>query len=720
MATTLTQTADASFPDRPRDGAGVGMKVALSQGNDGAHLLHDLAGPHSSVYVRFALRDESASGGAAWIAGGCDAQGQPVWWVDYDADTGHVTCHHVSGPTVSVTLNALSWHVIEIGVDATAGALRVWIDGVLADEAAGGVSSPATRHVWLGAIFKATSLAGHLHFDEWAVSDTAPGVVTVAPESDYANDPARWLVIYNTAVNDAVAWVESYRSARGLPYANLLGLDLPITETIDDAQYASLVASINTYLSRHDLDDQVMGILAGYGVPGYVDYFGDGTLEPLPALLHRLDGAVDTKANANAANALPSRVTRAQLGPDRLTARIDGPDLASAQAITSRATALMSDGLADAEQATLWFDPFAGDGSVATAYIDRMLEWVQSIDRMRTRLPLKLSGDIDQPDVDAEFSAIHDDGFLWSWDRTTPSKPPADFFASPAGKRVFCLQMHLTAPSATSMRSATPSNWIEAPLANGYASAAAASRSYSPSAIPYARPFFEAMRRGWTLAEAWYLAAPLLREGLYLTGDPLMRVALPKRGWDVFGPVSRLTAFTPDQPLLALREHETSWPLSDDQKPGPGHVGTYVVRHVDARGRSEGSLSIVSVVNHAGQAGRPPTRPIWPDHAHWPVRMVDQALVFELLWDRPLGVCAVESVALRGEVDGGAEMTLSAPALDPRRERVRVTLAMPAQSGRYRWRITSSAGVVVETPWSQRVQPSDMSNHSLTVLEIEP
>jgi len=727
MSTTLTQSAAAAFPDRPRDSTGAGLLVSMTQGAGGEYVQHDLASEQAVLHMRLLMNPATASNGAVRIAGGNDAQRHETWFIEYDTDARQLTANLADGTMLSATLNALPWHAVELKIDTSAGEAELWINGLPVDSATGGYADLAAQYVWLGAVFKDTALAGDIHLDEWTIADSYIGPVIVPPATDYANDPARWLVLYNSAVPNSIAWAESYRAARNIPFANLLGLALPTTETINQTQYENLVNSSNDYLTRNHLDAQVMGVLVGYRVPGYVDFTGAGSLEPVPTMLQTNHTSASPLFNPFADNTLPERPTVQDTQPTyRLTARIDGPDLTGAQALTQRATHLINNGLGEnqspdyGENARLYLDAFAGDSALVDDYVDRMLDWAKSIDRMRLRLPIEYSGDPEQPEQDADFADIHDDAFLWSWDRSVPPNPPAGFFAEPAGPRVFSLQLHPTDPVATTVRHGTPSNWIDVALDAGYAAAAAGSKIYSTSAIPYIRPFFEALRRGWTLGEAWFVSVAMLREGLYLVGDPLLTVDLPKRGWDVYGPLDRLDALAPDTPTHALRNTQTQLALTDAQKPGVGETAHYMVRHIDAHGRHEASTTNIRVTNQAGVSALPPLTPMWPDQLDWPVQVESGAPVPRLMWDRPIGACRVSRVELRGEVDGAADVTLAEPTLDPRHTFVEAAVSLPAQQARYRWRITSSDGAVMHSPWSRTLEPAPASGVSLNVLEVKP
>lgn len=225
---------------------------------------------------------------------------------------------------------------------------------------------------------------------------------------------------------------------------------------------------------------------------------------------------------------------------------------------------------------------------------------------------------------------------------------------------------------------------------------------------------------GVTLGEAWYLSLPMLREGLYLVGDPLLRVAFPQAGWDVFGPLDRLESLDPVSPMAALRASERSLILAGAQRPGAGRRGWYVVRRVDERGRSEASCTVADAVNAGDEAAAAPRMPAWPDALDWPVWIEAGQLVLRAVWERPVGQAMVARVELRGEEDGEAEATLAEVAMDPRSGVVEVRRALPAERGRYRWRVTSVDGVAMTTPWSAWVRPADDAVAELTVMEVRP
>ncbi|MCC6681769.1 MAG: hypothetical protein IT445_12780 [Phycisphaeraceae bacterium] len=705
MATTLVQSQTAAFPDR----GVIGLRATLSQGGGGEYLQWDLNAEQQVIYVRWLMAVNQLAGGPVVMAAGFDDAGTETFRTAFDPDGGALTVQLATGQTLTASLHVeFDWHAVELGIDTADGAATLSVNGVQRDEISGSLATLATRTCWFGVILKHTDAVGELWLDEWAIADGPIGPVLVQPTSDHADDPARWLVIYNTTVAESVTWVQSYRDARGIPYANLLGLDLPTSELIDAAAFAALNDAIEQYLANTGLSALVMGVLIGYRVPGYVDFTGSGTRYAIDDLLHRAGDGISVGINANAADVLPQRPTKSMLGVDRLTARLDGPDLAAVNNLMSKADALAAANGGGGLDSTLYLDPFAGSGPLFYTGTQNMVNWSQSIDRQRLRLPMQLSGPLDST-TPQQFDAISDDGFFWGWGQPAP---PSGFFAEPAGRRIVCAQFDLTGPTATTVRSTSASNWITAPLTAGYAAAIAVSRTISAATMPYARPFFEASRNGWTLAEAMYVAKPLLRDGLHLVGDPLLRVNLPRAGWDVLGPLDSLEQLDPAQPVAALRLDETEFAVSACN-------GLFVVRRVDEHGRQEAGLTLISAVNLSGVAARPILKPAWPpSEDHWSPRVREGQVELIAAWDRSLQSAGIQGAQLCSEVDGESESVLATPDISPRARMLQVVLAMPAESGRYRWRITSVDGAVWLSPWSLSLQPRPALAAALQTMEL--
>lgn len=706
MSTTLTQSAAAAFPDKPGQ-PGVGLRVAMAPGDEGALLSHDLGAEHAVLHVRFVFSPWGLSGGRFVPLAGLNGQGAEVMRVTFDAATRGLEVR-LPGGSMSVVLDGvLAWQCVELGIQSVSGQANLWINGVLADQVGGDLSASTVQTVWFGAIHKQTAVAGDLYMDELCIADEYIGTVTIAPALAHAADPARWLVVYNRSDADAVSWAESYRQARGVPYANLVGLTLPTAETINAGQYAVLVEAVGDYLAENHLDAQVMGVLLGYRVPGYVDFTGGGTLEAVPALMQTAGATAGAVTNVNATPTPSQRLTFDGLAGDRITARLDAYDLSAADQLLARADGLLASGLAG-HDSVIFFDPFVGAEPTYQEAFGDMLDWATGLRGMKARLPIVLSGD-PAGNAEASFDAVSNDGVFIGW---SSMPPDPDIFTAPAGRRAVCAQLFLEGAAATSLRNAVPDNWADTPIGAGYACAIVSSRDNPVSAIPDTGALLDALREGWTLGESFHVAQPLLRSGFYLVGDPLMRITMPRRGFEVFGPLDSLEDLDPLSPVSVLPEDVTSLDVSGDL---PAEVidAHYVVRRTDAQGRAEASYTSVRLSNSGGVAYQPITMPLWPDVVDWPAGVESGRVLPRAVWAEPMGQTHVGAVELLAQPDGQAVVVAATPGWEPRETCLCVSLPVPAVKTRYRWRLTSPDGVVRHTAFSQWVEPSPAPTTSL-------
>ena len=716
MSVTLTQDEVAGFPERAKpQAAGVGLRVVLAAGNDGQYVEHDLGAERSELYVRVLLNSATAASGRVVLMRGLDDGGNETFRVVYNTATRGVSVEPASGTTLTAILSgAIAWHCIEVGVDAGANNATWFVNGVPRDEVTGAFNAGATRRVQLGVIFKDTAAAGELYLDEWAMAETYIGPVLlppVPPAGNHADDPRRWLVIYNTASADSVTWAEAYRAARQVPYANLCGLELPTTELIDTAAYEDMRAVIADYLTRNGLADTVLGLLLGYRVPGYANLLGEDFIDPTPALLHLDSDFSFFIFNPLAAEPV-QRPTAANLFGIRLTARIDGAMLADALALITRATNLMQNGLGDGSEAAIWLDPYTAIVESDDPVLTAMAAWSTSLAAMSTRLPLHVTTPT-VPPAEPSFSAIHDDGFFWGWSQPSP---PDDFFAEPAGARVFLIQLHPNNATAETLRSGAGSNWMEAAFEAGYAAAAGSSQTHSVGSVPDVGRFFAALRAGWTLAEAWLVACPVLRDALFLAGDPLLVVPMPRAGWNLYGPARRLEEMDFSVPAMMWSITQTSAVLPEALRPPTGEQRVYVLRRVDEAGREERGVTLLRVVNNDGEARLASLDPIWPREAHWPVRVEGGQSRLSIAWDRPMRSVCVAAIALQSQTDDAEVETVEQVVPTSLQREALCVHALPIGSTCYRFLITDSNGLQSVTPWSAPVTRSDAELPALILI----
>jgi hypothetical protein len=708
----LTQSAAAAFPDRPAAG-GRGLRVTMGIGGDGAYLERDLGADVPLLHTRVLLNPGSAAHGAVAVLRGLSNAGAETFRLKFNPVAATITLVLATGQAIGGSLAAgWPWHCVEMKIDAAGGAVELWINGVSAGAIGGSLGALATRTLWLGAPFKDRCTCGEFDLDEWAIADGYIGPVRPDPVGVFADNPARWLVVYNTASADSMAWALDYRQKRAIRFSNLLGLALPLTEQVSEAQFDALRTAISDYVARNFPAGRIIGVLLGHGVPGLFTY-GSQT-ETVAGQLHLNSASRIPMGNPLVVldDAEPMRPEFANLGGFLLTARIDGPMLADSMAVAQRANTLDSNGLADGDEATIWLDPYKAPSVASSTRIGQMAAWAGGLDRQRLRLPLRVSSDT-PTDSNVSFSTINHDGFFWGWDQASV---PTGFFGSPAGQRVFCFQLSYDNATCPTLRSAAGSSWAITALQAGYAATAGTSRAISPSSVPLIRPFFESLRLGWSLAEAWFVACPFLGDGLMLVGDPLMTVAMPRGGWNLYGPFDSWPNADLEEPIAAPRESERAVQVGEALRPADGARAIYVLRHADALGREEAGVRHTRIQRVGDSLRGDPWAPAWPAAPDWTPRQRDGAWEIGAAWGARAGALGIAYADLVEQPLGHAEqvvMTTAMPAGDAAVQWARTPSLQPA---RFKVRARGTDGGFADSPWSGWVELEGDAVASLTAL----
>lgn len=699
MTTSLSQIKGASPPQLPGD-----TVLRVDTAEDAGVVIHDLGAEQQEIHCRLMFNAAQASGGTLAFAGGIDALGLSAWQVVLDLDAQVVSAHAEQTQVSAPLSDALDWHCVEVGLDAITGLLTLRLNGI--ERASAPAALRPTRYAWLGGAFQSLDINGHVDLDQWVLATEPIGVPRPTPSQDHAGDPRRWLVVYNRSDADSRAWASIYRERRSVPYANLCGLDLSSDETISAAAYETMRQQINDYLDDNGLRQRIVGVLLGYRVPGYADVASQGALTPITSYLQ----TDDTHGQPVVSPLYQSEITRRPSANDyanaRLTGRIDAPTLSEAIALIDRADDLIANPLAHDQGADLIIDINPDNPNVSPGYTLPVDEWANGFGLARLRLPATI--------YDAQApTSVSNEAVVWGW---RDAAPPPGFFASSPGRRAICMQFDPAPDPADSVRDAGATHWLSAALQAGYAFAAAPSRAYSLSSLPLPRLFFEAIRLGWTVAEAWLVAQPFLRDGLQIIGDPLASIPLPKAGYDVFGPVSRLDQIDLDRPLAVLHAGEKRLALQADELPEQDGSARYLVRAVDDKGRPDFASSSAIVAIETGEVIRP-VRPAWPIHDGWPVLQRGGQLVLTAYWPASLRSLGVDSVRL--EALGASDQTITHSEVAPVTGQRRVAFVIDQPTEPTKYRFTSTQGPAnIHTPWSSEVLPAATLDQSLTVLEV--
>ena len=713
MSVTVSQAPIAAFPDATS--ADAGLQVHCDPGTAGQYLTLPMpAAPATHLRLMWHPAAMTGDGGAVVFAGGFDAAGRPCWSLRHDVNAHRLRLEANGTATLTADLPAAAmWHSIEVRHDPNAATLTWWIDGLPLGAATLPPDATACTHGWVGGLHKASATTGEFRLDDVVTADAYVGPVFRSPAGDHAGDPARWLVIYNAADPDSVAWARTYRETRDVPHMNLLGLHLSTDETIDfDTYLTQILEPVEAFFSRHLAMPEVMGLLLGYRVPGYVVHPTLNRRVAVSALLQTLATHPDVVGNPLATLEPGDRPQAGAMQGVRFTARIDAPTFDAATRLTTRALAAAATPLASTDR--VFIQPATTAGG--EPYPVRLTAWAAGAEAQQLRTAVEVDLDAAASPADADTAVV--------WGFGPPQVPDGYFGVSrdaldatqvqASDRRVFAGQWHAAGLGEVSLRRALPGSWVERALAAGYAAAAAGTSEFSESDLPHASPFFAALRRGWTLAEAWGVCKALLRSGLELVGDPLLTVAFPRAGWDVIGPMTGATPVPPEVPTARLPARIHQFQLGATLRHAAGESAWYAVRRVDATGRSEAGFTPLRITHNAGVAVAALPRPVWPDHDDWSPRLVDGRLSTQL--HLPAGCDPAASVAIEWHDDRGG------PPREVPWDRhdliVPLDAAVPATPTRFRWRLRGVGGSIVDTPWSRPVASPPLRADALPLLEV--
>lgn len=708
-ATTLALTTEGAFPCR-NAAAGQSLRLTLLPGRTGRFLEHATTTPRTDFHLRLMIGLGDATGSVV-LCQGLDAAYSEAWRLDYDAASRAVRLVLRDGMVLSDTLAAeLAWHCVEFGIGQAGGSVTLWTNGVPRGGASLPMQSLATQRFRLGVLEKSADASGHMLVDAWQIAEQYIGPPLPIPMADHAGDPARWLVVYNAAWPDAAAWAEQYRQTRGIPYGNLLGLTLSTDESVDAPAWEAMRLVLLEHLDANDGEGRILGILLGCGVPGYV-LLDDDVLLPLASLVSTMQLG-DGVANPLAAG---SRPTGENLHGAYLTARLDAADAAAVITWTQAAAEVTRTDWRSGAPPIFWLAAHTVADEETSPLIDAWTVWGKSTDAGCTRMRLRVSEESD-PQPGHWPPSLNEDGIFWGWAGPTPT---SGLLGEAAGPRGFALPVHLAAATGPTLRDVGGVDWFSALRAGGYLAVGATSGPMASDHVPDLSRFAAALVENWTIGEAWFAALPRLDAPLFLAGDPLMRLDLPRAGWDVFDPVAQLEHMTPDAPLRRLSADAGELELAPEHWPVGGEVAHYIVRRIDARGHHEaGAISLRLAAD--GQNLAPCLwPPLWPVGADWPVAVDEGVVRLHLLSDGPLGAAGIHRVELLAMVEGG-EPGVMAQWQSSRDSVIVWTVPRPSQPTRYRWRLAAGDGREHNSTWSRWLVPRADAQNQLQWMEVSP
>lgn len=691
-ATTLSQTTAAAYPDSP-GGPPLGLRGSIGPGNAGVSRSITTASPTDPTHTRITIRPGSLSTGSGTVLRAIDGSERPVAWIRLANDQ-TVTLHTNDQASVPVELpNALPWHSLELVTYAASATAKLYINGQLAATLATLAGEGVVR-IDVG-VMDCRDASGTIDLDEWVVADTDIGPPIAIPRSDHADDPARWLVIYRRDQPDSAAWANAYRLARHIPLGHLLGLTTADDEVIGTSAYHQFRSEIDARLAQGSLADQLIGVILGPGLPGLVDVHGDAT-RAWPVMAGLQAGTDVTQLTLNPLGDGPlQRPTAASLEGRLLVARIDGDATTSNELIT-RSQSISSTSLSnDSSAPGLYIDSF-GDPANDNTNNDSLADWAQSIKAQSLRLTVRTTSRDER-----SFTELVHDAVYFGYEDGAPT---AALFG-PSSSRAIFVQAGFLQPPWQTLRTARSSHWPGLALDAGYAATIAATSTYSPSHAIRVDRFFAALSAGWTLAEAWHVAQPVLGTPFHLIGDPLMTVQFPRAGFRAYGPATSAQQALAEPPTAVIDSASTDWHLSIDPATSGG-TGVFVLASLDESNRENRAIDAIQLISPTDSYRVAPLGVIWPRRTSWPLA---QGRIARIVWDRPPVGCGIARVQLeRDELGAQPQTEADVDASSVRAHHLDFIPAPPTSRTRWRWLALDETGAAYATPWSAWITPRDV------------
>ena len=563
---SIAQSSAASFPER----GNVGLRVATSVGN-AAYVYKTgvkTLGAGEVLYMGYWLNVQAGPDTLYTRINCLQRSGNDLVWL-YLYPDGHCTLGYRTdgGPSATGSYTSSGWTYIVVALRrattnvASDGYVRFYANGALIAEATGKDNydiANGSIDAWCGNYSQVRDDTV-FYLDEIKIADAYPEPFVPTPTTDYV-DASRTVVLYRQGSTDSKTFADYCVSELGVPRCNLCPLpNATADETLAD--YATFQSEVETDLAawlalNPTVADNCMCFMLGYGVPGYFTH-GGARHSAVSRLMHY--GTAFSSATVNPLHlgdtGLPTArltVTDLRTAGAYLAVRIDADTLAHAEAIVDRSLVVSA---LSAIPAT---DKLYSDNTPHKA----------SLACQKLRI---ITDAID------EFAA---DAFVWG---------DAGILAfGDAGSRVIFCDDSLG--SASTMR-ATSATCGEAILTALYAAAIGNSNSFDLLGIS-PTPFFEMLRIGGTLVEAFAVAVNYVDYTAVALGDPLMRVGFQLGGYNVYRGIGGVEDIDWDSPIAYLRAGENAITFSQDMAVGQKYV--YGVRAVSSAGVEERGTRVIT------------------------------------------------------------------------------------------------------------------------------
>lgn len=327
--------------------------------------------------------------------------------------------------------------------------------------------------------------------------------------------------VYRSGDGASLDIANRYQAIHGLADEQLVGVPCSDVDILNDEDEfnTQVLTPLTTALATSPLSNRTIWvIILGFTVPG--GFVEGADIISASSRISRINHTFSKKTE----NYLYNRQIFARYDGDDadfalITARMDGPNSATVINMMNQGDQLSKQVIVNGK---FYIDPYSDRaGPDADRYTDDLVGFLNST-LGSLNLDVFTTQFID-PYFDSVLPSVEGDSFVWSWftDRTTSS-----FFKVTNTKRAFFYNADYNA--AGLVRSTTEGRWVPLAISAGYSGLAGAMSNPTIDGFLRPKPFFEALRRGATIGEAYIFSVPHVDWTLTFFGDPLVTFDFPK------------------------------------------------------------------------------------------------------------------------------------------------------------------------------------------------
>lgn len=330
------------------------------------------------------------------------------------------------------------------------------------------------------------------------------------------------IFVYREGDSDSYEIALEYQRIHNLDFSHLVAIPCSNTEILNSyADFQSEVedpikSAMSTLVDPYDFK-YIFVIVLGFNVPG--GFYDEGHIISSTSRISRINYSLSKKSrNVLYDRRVFKRFDENDASEALITSRIDGPDKDTVLNLLKKSEILVNQLFVNGK---LYFDPYSSQtGIQADTYTIDLFDFQDNI------LPtLNIESNITtfiDPYIDPTHPFVQKDSFYWGWFRDTAD---LSFFRNTATSRIFFYNADFD--GGYSVRSSSSDRWPQLSIMSGYVATAGAMSNPTIEGFLRPSPFFEALKLGATIGEAYLFSNQFFDWTIQLLGDPLVRIAFP-------------------------------------------------------------------------------------------------------------------------------------------------------------------------------------------------